>query len=137
MKNNILLGLSVILLVFVAISPLASPSEYRLKKASELIVGDVIVSQDGEEVIVERIEHEGKSQNNLVSKDSKPLRMIIWEKIIGKGLPEKTSVTGSTNVILSLGEAGVGVAGMVVSNSTEDVQKKSFWRGLFFWRKNE
>lgn len=115
-------------------------AEYQLKKASDLVTGDVIVGSDGSEIVVEKIEGQGKVKESYVYEKSPSLMSVVWGKIVGRELPEPIISSGSSEIGLSLGEMGVGVrvSGEVVNEVVNpQVEKKSVWQKLMFWRRNE
>ena len=117
-----------------------SASEYQVKRASELSVGDVIIASDGSEIVVQEIEFNG-GKDFYVEK-SKSLMDVIWEKIPGQSpsLTGRVVSGGSSENGLSLGFMGTAV---VISEdyvpdfveSPSRVEKKSFWNKLIFWRR--
>ncbi len=115
-------------------------AEYQLKKASDLVPGDVIIDPDGNEIVIEKVEGQGKVKESYTYEDSPSIMNVIWGKIAGRELPEPVVSSGSSDVGLSLGELGVGVrvSGEVVKEVVKpQVEKKSFWQKLMFWRGNE
>jgi len=118
-------------------------AEYQLKRATDLIVGDVMVASDGSEIVIEKIEIGEKVKEDFVYQESKSLMEALWGKISEGKITGYVVSGGSSDVGLSLGEMGVGVkviAGAVDDVETEETlhsdieEKKSFWDKLFFWR---
>lgn len=115
-------------------------AEYQLKKASDLVPGDVIIDSSGKEIVVDKIEGQGKIKESYTYEKSPSIMDVVWGKIVGRELPEPVVSSGSSDVGLSLGEMGVGVrvSGEVVKEVVKpQVEKKSFWQKLMFWRGNE
>jgi hypothetical protein len=113
-------------------------TEFELKKSSELSVGDVMVASDGSEIVIEKIEYQGRVREEFVKEESKSLMDVVWGKIAGEKLPGSVVSGGSSMQGLSLGETGVGVRvekGSVIDLPKEARQEKSFWNKLRFWRR--
>jgi hypothetical protein len=114
-------------------------TEFELKKSSELSVGDVIVASDGSEIVIEKIEYQGRVREEFVEEESKTLMDVVWGKIAGEKLPDPIVSGGTSMQGLSLGETGVGVRvkkGSVIDLPKEEIrQEKSFWNKLRFWRR--
>jgi hypothetical protein len=117
----------ILFLMFAVLSlfSLVFASEYQLKRASELSIGDVIVASDGTEILVEKIEVLGRS--NIVYENSSSIGSILWERIAGRSLPDPIVSSGS-ELDFSQGLTGHAVSDLKV------YEKKSFWEKLKFWR---
>ncbi|MEM4330461.1 MAG: hypothetical protein QW273_00435 [Candidatus Pacearchaeota archaeon] len=102
LNNNI----SIPLTNFVLTKP--SENNYKIKKAEELRVGDVIVDSDGEEILILSI-----SKSEI--KNDKPFFRSLLEKI-GGYQGERILGEGNSPVGLSLGEYGTGIKIMEKNN---------------------
>ncbi len=131
------LKLFVCLLLGMFLVSSAFAAEYQLRRVSDLRIGDTIIDSEGGEIVIEKIEGQGKIQENFVYERSESLMNVLWGKIAGEELPAPIVSSGSNSLGLSLGESGVGVAisGNVIAEISKPVLdgKKSFWDKLKFW----
>jgi hypothetical protein len=128
----------IFVLILICMIQFSLAADYKLKRVSELDVGDVIVASDGSEILVEKIDSGFVSEDFVYRKSSSSLMDMFMEKVYGRDLPEQVVSGGSSEIGLSLGETGVGIraTGETVREvSQREVEgKKSFWTKLMFWR---